>query len=34
MKSLRSVVSANRFVASGWDEGHGGSQCNLETDDL
>ena len=34
MKSLSSVVSANRVVASGWDGGHGGSQCNLERDAL
>jgi hypothetical protein len=34
VKSLSSVMSANKFVASGWDGGHDGSQCNLETDAL
>ena len=34
MKSLSSVVSANRVGASGWDEGHSGSQYNLERDAL
>jgi hypothetical protein len=29
MKSLSSVVSASRVVASGWDGGEWGSQCSL-----
>jgi len=29
MKSLSSVVSANRVDASGWDRGECGSQCSL-----
>jgi hypothetical protein len=28
VKSLRSVVSANRVVASGWEEGECGGQCS------
>jgi len=29
VKSLSSVVSASRVVASGWDGGQCGSQCNF-----